>query len=82
MVRAGLVNAHALSIAPSNTVAGLVRRRVARARFCSARREPPVSITGAHGTARAIAIVGVMLAFVGIIQQPLFNGRSTASGRR
>ena len=40
---------------------------VGTARLCTMR--------GARGLANAVAIIGVLLAMTGIIQQPLFNGR-------
>ena len=73
MVRAGLVNVHALTIAPSKTVAGLIVVTSLAALLFGASRL--LSVIGAHSTARAIAIVGVILAFAGIIQQPLYNGK-------
>jgi O-antigen ligase len=67
------VDAHPLSIRPAATVtglllfAGLACLALACARLFSA--------AGARGFARAIAIVGVVLALAGIVQQPLFNDR-------
>ena len=73
MVRAGLVSAHPLSIAPASTLAGLLVVVSLAALLFGA--SNLLSVSGVHGIARAIAIVGVVLAFVGIIQQPLYNGK-------
>jgi len=73
MVRTGLAGVHPLSIAPGKTLAGLAV--VASLAFLVVGAGRLLSILGAHGTARAIAIIGVVLAFAGIIQQPLFSGK-------
>ena len=73
MVRIGLAGSHPLSIEPTKTLVGLAV--VASLAFFVVGAARLLSISGANGTARAIAVVGVLLALTGIIQQPLFNGK-------
>ena len=72
-IAAHLVQRHPLSIAPGRTGIGLALF-VALALFVlgSARL---ISIRGARGLAEALAIIGVILALTGIIQQPMFTGK-------
>jgi putative inorganic carbon (HCO3(-)) transporter len=69
----GLETSRPLSIDPAGTLRGLVVLASLSALIVGASRL--LSIAGAHGTARAIAILGVLLALTGIIQQPLFTGK-------
>jgi O-antigen ligase len=72
-IRIGISNTHPLSIAPAKTVAGLAVVASLTCLLLGATRLLP--ITGVRRMASAIAIIGVVLAFAGIIQQPLFNGK-------
>jgi O-antigen ligase len=73
MARTGLATVHPMSIAPARTLAGLAV--IASLAFLALGAARLLSIVGPHGTVRAIAIIGVLLALTGIIQQPLFNGK-------
>jgi hypothetical protein len=70
---AGLVALHPLSIDPSLTVVGLVLFGSFALLLISAVRL--FSIWGTRSISQAIAIVGVLVALVGIIQQPLYAGK-------
>jgi hypothetical protein len=72
-IAAGLVHRHPLSVAPGRTGIGLALF-VALALFVlgSARL---ISIRGARGLAEGLAIIGVILALIGVIQKPMFTGR-------
>ena len=63
---------HALSISPVRTLRGLAV--IASLALLTLGATRLLSITGAAGLARAIAIVGVTLALTGIIQQSMFTG--------
>ena len=73
LVRSGLVSAHPLSIAPSQTRTGaVVVAAFALLLFGTTRL---FSVLGVRRIARAIAIIGVLLGLAGIIQQPVFSGK-------
>jgi len=73
LVSAGLVSRHAVSIAPPATLTALALfvafavMTLGVARF--------VSIAGPRSLAGVIAMLGVVIALVGIVQQPLYAGR-------
>jgi O-antigen ligase len=64
---------HALSIAPSRTAAGIAV--IASLALFVVGASRLLSLTGARRIARAVALIGVLLALTGIIQQPLFTGK-------
>ena len=72
-LRSGLVSAHPLSIAPSQTFTGAVLVAAFACLLFGATRL--FSVLGVRRTARAIAIIGVLLGLAGIIQQSLYNGK-------
>jgi O-antigen ligase len=67
------VEAHPLSIAPDATATGLLLFAAFAVLVLACARL--FSALGARGFARAIAVVGVVLALTGIVQQPLFSDR-------
>ncbi|HKB46050.1 MAG TPA: O-antigen ligase family protein, partial [Ktedonobacterales bacterium] len=73
LVAAGLATTHPLSLSPRSTLRGLaVLGSLAFLVIGGARL---FSIAGARRSAQAIALVGVALALVGIIQRPLHAGK-------
>jgi putative inorganic carbon (HCO3(-)) transporter len=64
---------HALSIAPQATMTALVLYAAFVVLMCGVARS--VSLTGARLLAALITVLGVALALVGIVQQPLYAGR-------
>jgi O-antigen ligase len=72
-VRIGLVSRHPLSLAPAATLTGLALFVSFALLVTGASRL--MTVAGAYTTARAVAILGALLALTGIVQQPLFSGR-------
>jgi O-antigen ligase len=72
-VAAGTVNRHPSSIAPALTQTGLVLMAAYALLVLGCARL--FSLRGARGVAEAIAVIGVALALVAIVQKPLFAGR-------
>jgi hypothetical protein len=73
LAQAGVATAHPLSIAPRLTVTGLaVIASLALLVIGAARL---LSLTSTRGLAKAITVIGVLLALTGIVQQPLFTGK-------
>src|SRR5262245_14824919 len=72
-VRMGAATVHPLSIVPANTIKGLVFIAALGLLVIGASRL--LSITGVAGIARAIAVIGVLVALTGIVQQPLVTGK-------
>jgi hypothetical protein len=73
LVAAGLATTHPLSLSPRSTLRGLaVLGSLAFLVIGGARL---FSIAGARRSAQAIALVGVVLALVGIVQRPLHSGK-------
>jgi hypothetical protein len=66
-------SARPLTIDPARTLRGLVVVASLAALLIGAARL--FSIVGAAGTARAIVVLGVLLALMGIVQRPLFTGK-------
>lgn len=64
---------HPLSIAPRDTLNGLAA--IGSLALLTVGLSRLLSITGVRSLALAITIVGVLLAFAGIIQRPLFSGQ-------
>lgn len=72
-VASGAVRRHGLSIAPQDTVVGIWL--FAACAIVALATSKLFTLRGARGFARALAILGALVALVGIVQQPLFNGR-------
>ena len=72
-VASGAVGRHALSIAPQETVVGICL--FAACAIVALATSRLFTLRGARGFARALAILGALVAMAGIVQQPLFNGR-------
>jgi hypothetical protein len=70
---AGLVRSHPLSIEPSLTRVGLVL--FGSFAFLLAGAGRLFSSRGARSTSQAVAVVGVLVALAGIIQEPLYAGK-------
>jgi O-antigen ligase len=70
---AGVVDRHALSIAPRATMTALALYvAFATLMFGVAR---AVSATGARPIATFVSVLGIVLALIGIVQRPLYDGR-------
>ena len=72
-VATGSATRHPFSIAPALTQVGLILFTANALLVLGCARL--FSIRGAHRVAEAIAVIGVLLALVGIIQKPLFTGK-------
>ena len=67
------VREHALSLAPPATVVGICL--FAACAIVALATSRLFTLRGARAFARALAMLGTLVAMVGIVQQPLFNGR-------
>ena len=72
-VAAGTLNSHPLSIAPTSTVVGLCLFAGGAALMLSS--AAVFSLRGSRSFAGGLVVIGVTVAVVGIVQQPLFTGR-------
>jgi O-antigen ligase len=72
-VASGSVAVHPVSIAPQATLVGIALFAACAALALAS--AVIFSQRGARGFARALTILGVLVAMAGIVQQPLFNGK-------